>query len=153
MKRSKGFTMIEILVVIAIIGILASIFGWNMINSYRRAQLSEAQATVATELTRARSQSQRSSTDQTVTWTASTINIGTKAVPVPNGTLIANAVPASAYKYTAPYGEFTVPTGADPGLILELVDATGRYHTAVIAMGVTGKVVRRGVVPLATPIN
>lgn len=31
MKRSDAFTLVEILVVIAIIGILAGIFGWNLI--------------------------------------------------------------------------------------------------------------------------
>lgn len=153
MKRSDGFTLIEILVVIGIIGILLDIFGTNLINSIRRANLQEAQTVVATEFTRARSIAQRSSSDQPITWTANTLNIGSKSVPVPNGAQIVNAAPASAYTYTAPHGEFLAPTGQPEGLMLELVDATGRYHTAVIALGVTGKVVRRGVLPASEPIN
>lgn len=153
MKRSDAFTLVQTLVVIAIVGILAGIFGWNLLSSIRRADLREAQAAVATELARARSMSQRSSADQVVTWTGTTLTTGTKTITVPNGALIATAAPSANYTYTAPYGEFLAPTGQPAGLMLELIDRSGQYHTAVLAMGVTGKVVRRNVVGATQPIN
>lgn len=148
--RKSGFTLLEILVVLAIVGILAGIFGVNYVQSIRRANLNEAAVNVAATLTRARSLAQRSSTDQAVSWTATTLTAGTQSLTIPNGARIATAA-ATGYTYTAPYGELVTPIppgGTEPvgGLRLELVDGSGRWKTAVDAVGVTGKVIRRRIV-------
>lgn len=152
MERKNGFTLLEILVVLAIIGILIGIFGVNYIQSIRRANLNEAATTAFSALYRARSLSQRGSTDQPVTWTANTINAGTgRSMTLPNGAVIVTA-PVNGYVYTAPYGELTLPSGME-GLRLEIKDSTGQYHTAIDLLGVTGKVMRRRVVKMAEAIN
>ena len=152
--RGAGFTLLEVLVVLAILALLAGLLGVNLMQSIRRANLNEAAAVVYAELYRARSLAQRSSTDQAVSWTATSLSAGAgRSVDLPNGARITTP-PATGYTYTAPYGEFTDPsssTGAG-GLRLELVDASGQYHTAVDAVGVTGKVIRRRVVALADPL-
>ena len=153
--RNPGFTLLELLVVIAIIGVLAGIFGVNYIQNIRRANLAEAAATVYAELYRARSAAQRRSTDQPVTWTANTLSAGAgRSVTIPNGARIVTAA-ATGYVYRAPYGEFYDPTSSTGagGLRLERVDASGQYHTAVDAVGVTGKVIRRRIVAVDAPLQ
>lgn len=148
MKRA-GFTLLELLVVLAILALLAGLLGVNLVQSIRRANLNEAAVTVYAELYRARSLAQRRSLDQPVTWTATSLSAGAgRSVDLPNGARITTP-PATGYAYTAPYGEFTDPTSStgSGGLVLELVDASGRWRSSVAAVGVTGKVMRRAVSP------
>lgn len=148
MKRA-GFTLLEVLVVLAILALLAGLLGVNLVQSIRRANLNEAAAVVYAELYRARSLAQRRSLDQPVTWTATSLSAGAgRSVDLPNGARITTP-PAIGYAYTAPHGEFYDPTSStgSGGLVLELVDASGRWRSSVVAVGVTGKVVRRAVSP------
>lgn len=85
MKRSDGFTLTEILVVVAIIGLLASLFGMNMVRSIQRARLDEAAVTVESALNRGRSAAQKLSQDQVITWTPQTLTVGNVQTPIPNG--------------------------------------------------------------------
>lgn len=154
MNQSRnGFTLLEILVVITILGILMSIFGVNYAENIRRQQFNEAATTVYAELNRARSTSQRTSTPQAVTWTATTLSAGAgRSIMLPNGARFVTT-PEAGLTYTAPYGELAQPGGTSGGYRLELLDRTGRYRTAVDAVGVTGKVIRRQVVKASEAIN
>lgn len=149
--RHAGFTLLEILVVMTIIGILMGIFGVSYMRQVRVQRLNEAAATVYAELNRARGASQRQSVNQPITWTATTLSAGAgRSVTLPNGASFVTT-PVIGLTYTAPHAELVVPGGGAGGWRLEIVDSTGTLHTAVDAVGVTGKVIRRNVLPLATP--
>lgn len=152
MKKAEGFTLLELLAVLAVVGLLAGLAAPAIVGNIRRANLAEAATVVYAELNRARSLSQRKSEDQAVTWTADSISAGAgRTVLLPNGARIVTPA-AAGHRYTAPHGEFLTPGGGVGGLRLELVDASGQWKTAVDAVGVTGKVVRRAVVALADPL-
>ena len=156
-RSHQGFTLLEILVVLSIVGILVGIFASLGFQSVRRANLNEAAVNVAVALTRARSLAQRTSINQVVTWTPTTLTTGSSVLTLPNGARIVTAS-VSGYSYVPPYGEFVYPLPAAPatdpgGMRLELADSTGQFHTAVDATGVTGKVLRRRVFKMADPIT
>lgn len=149
--QHAGFTLLEILVVMSIIGILTGALSMSYMRNLRVQRLNEAAATVYAELSRARGLSQRQSIDQPITWTTTTLSAGAgRSVALPNGTKFVT-LPATGLTYTAPHGELEMPGSVD-GWRLEIVDATGTLHTAVDAVGVTGKVIRRNIVPLATAL-
>ena len=131
-RTRSGFSLIELLIVIAIIGILSAIGTPTLLNAQRRARLGEAQTLVISELERARSSSRRFNTAQTVTWTSTSINGKTFGT----GITLTNA--AGNFAYKAPFGEVTLTDG----LTLELTDGRGR-RAGVGVIGVTGKVYRR----------
>ena len=130
----KGFSLLELLLVLAVVGILAALGFSSLINAQRRAQLQEAQTLVVAELQRARSSAQRENTSQTVAWTADAVN-GRRF-----GSGITLVTEPGSVTYSAPYGEVE----REGGLVLELVDAQGR-SAEVAVIGVTGKVYRRNV--------
>ena len=153
--KKTGFTLIELLVVIAIVGIIAVAIGIPSLRSFRASQMGEAAGVVFTEFNRARSAAQRTSANQTITWTATSITVtpGTGAgrtTPIPNGVKIVPA-PAAGLVYTAPYGELSTPAADGQGFRMEL--ATSTLHTSVDAAGVLGKPIRRRVVDLSTSLD
>lgn len=139
--KKDAFTLVEILVVIAIIGILGSLFTLSLVRNLQRSQFIEAQVAAATALQRGRSLAQRSSQNQAVTWTTDTLTVGAQTLSLPNGATITTPAP-TALAYTAPYGELE-PAG---GQIITLRSANGLWSAEVVLVGVTGKVVRRAVV-------
>lgn len=159
--RQSGMTLLEILLIITIIGIMLTLFGLSYVRSIRSAELREAAAQVATDLRRARSQVQRSSTNITLSWTpdsegrVSAYTVGTDpARSLPNGVTLkcvsgctapAGAPAGTNYNsitYTAPYGELATQNGAINGKRFVLSSpATGITPLEVRVVGVTGKVI------------
>ena len=133
MKRD-GFTILEMLAVIAILGILLGIG----IPSYLRWQqsqlLTQAQTLIATELSSARTKAKRANAAQEVTWTASTFN-GKKLDRVTISTS------PQTLTYQQPYGTLREDSAGNlPELTLTL--NLGSRTAAVYVGGVFGKATR-----------
>lgn len=141
----QAFTLLEILVVLAIIGILAGIFGWNIIRSIRTAELREAATQVATDLRRARSQAQRGSVAVQVSFpgvtAATSYTFAGQSRTLPNGVSISCKTNCTAaalnVTYTAPYGEL----GATGSVYTVSSPVNGITPYEIRIVGVTGKVV------------
>lgn len=150
MNVRQGFTLLEILVVLAIIGILLGIFGLNLIRSIRTAELREAATQVATDFRRARAQAQRGSVGMTVsvlrtggnTYTVTSLTGGTKSRAVPNNVTLKCKTNCgtglnTAVSYQAPYGEL----GATGSVFTLQSPVIGIQDLEIRIVGVTGKVI------------
>lgn len=148
MQRQNGFTLLEVLAVLAIVGILMGIFGWNLIRSIRTAELREAATQVATDLRRARSQAQRGSADVTLilpgTAGSATYTVNGVGKTLPNKVKLlcktASACGADAtinVVYQAPYGEL----GATGSVYTVRSPISGIDDLEIRIVGVTGKII------------
>ena len=147
----NGFTLLELLVILAIVGLLMGLIGWASVRSIRSAELREAATQLATDLRRARSQAQRGSANMTVELPGSgggtTYRVGTQVKDVPNSvTVLCKTTCGTGTKvnvtYQAPHGElaatgnvFTIksPLAALPPLEVRVVGVTGKV---ILAQGV-----------------
>ena len=68
-RTTQGFTLLEVLIVIVIIGIATAVLVAFSSDSYRKTQLRDGTTQLVADLNRARGQAQRSSTDSVVTLT------------------------------------------------------------------------------------
>jgi prepilin-type N-terminal cleavage/methylation domain-containing protein len=154
MKRiSSGFTLVELLIVLAIVGILLVVITVNAAGEVRRNALREAASIVLQQTARARDTSLRTSRDQVLSWTPSSITwsstVDTRTFPLPRGTKI--ITPSSATTYQAPWGELQTATGGS--LRLELQDTSDTIHTAIDLVGVTGKAIWRSTEAVGTDLK
>ncbi len=146
-----AFTLIEILVVLAIIGILLGIFSLNYVRSIRSAELRDAATQVTADFRRARSQAQRGSADVVIEWTqsgtentATTYAVGGVSRNLPNGvklscTLNCTGSGVKSVTYTAPYGE--IGTSGSVLTLKSSASSMGITDLEVRVVGVTGKVI------------
>ncbi|WP_288402716.1 type II secretion system protein [uncultured Deinococcus sp.] len=152
----QGFTLLELLVVMAIIGALIGVIGYFSYRWTRTAQLREAAYQVITDLRRARSQAQLTSSSSLMTLCSSTgaacstsdtssspvystawggTGSGTRSLPY--GVQIRNSVGGNSVTYTAPYAEVDAPTGT-VWTLTSPVNGVAPLYIKVV--GVTGKV-------------
>ena len=132
-KRQRGFTLIEMLIVCAILAILLGIGMVNFQKFRNNLELRQAQQTLVQELNRARSDSRRLSQDQTVTWTSSQLMIGTRTVDFSDSIQLVKTIGSNDLVYTAPYGRLKLTD-----YLFEL--RHGELKREVRVYGVTGKI-------------
>lgn len=145
MTRTQGFTLLELLIVCAIIGILGAVTATTFVSATRRARVGEASAQLAADLQRARSSAQRFNQNSSLriasaSATSYTLTIGTQT-PVtrtlpPNTRVSVKSAPLTL-TYTAPFGETDI---SSPILT---VSTEGAKSRDVRVLGVTGKVYLR----------
>lgn len=151
-----GFTLVELLIVMVIVGIVATILLGFFTSAYRKTQLRDGAVQLVTDLRQARLQAQRNSADSVVTLqstaTASpksvyttqwgtaapvsrTLSTPVQVAPYTSGTVAYNQV-----TYTAPYSELG-GSAAAIGVIWEVSSPVTSSKLYVKTVGVTGKVI------------
>ena len=140
---ARGFTLIEMLIVLAIMGILLAIGVFNFQNFTAQQRVNEAQQVIAQTLNRARAEARKNSTNQLLTWTTTSISINGVAAKIPNGVTLATSDFSTGLGYSAPYGRTIRTNGAilNSGGIFTLTGTMGK-GARVKVVGVTGKVIR-----------
>ena len=148
MTRTQGFTIVELLIVCAIIGILGAGAATTFTSATRRARVGEASAQLAADLQRARSSAQKLNRDSSLTIastsaTSYTLTIGTQTMTrtlPPNTQVTVKSAPL-ILTYKAPFGEM----GASNPILT--VRTEGVKTRDVRVLGVTGKVYLRETPP------
>lgn len=157
-RSSLGFTLIEVLIVVLIIGIITAVLVAFSADSYRKTQLRDGASQMIADLNRARSQAQRSSTDSvvsivgavgspdnryTTTWAVAGTTSTTTQKTLPAPIRVAPYSAANSIKtitYSAPYGEVG-GSNAVSGILWEISSLSTSTKLYVKAVGVTGKVI------------
>lgn len=144
MIRTQGVTLIELLIVCAVIGILSALAAPTFVGATRRARVSEASAQLAADLQRARSSAQRlnqnsSLSIESASATSYTLTIGAQDIArtLPANTRVEIDSEELTLIYTAPFGEMDVSNE------VLTVRSAGSEARDVRVLGVTGKVYLR----------
>lgn len=144
MRRESGLSIIELLLVCAIIGILGAVGAANFRNASERARVAEASAQLAADLQRARSNAQRLNQGAvlriaTTTATTYTLTLGAQAPitrTLPTNTQVSIAAAPLVITYSAPFGEMTPMAGA----VLTARSRNSQEAREIRVLGLTGKV-------------
>lgn len=130
----RGLSLLELLIVLAVFGILAAIGVVALLHYRDTVALKQAAAQVATDLEHARSLARRTSVSQEFSAAdgAHTYTISGQTYTLPPGVTFAEG--QEHISFTAPYGT----TSASPKS-LELQNRGGKIHVNVLGIG--GKVV------------
>ena len=141
-----GFSLIELLVVVAVIGIIGAVGTPTLIQARDRARVGEVSAQLEADLDRARSSSRRNNQDARLVWNTNnkgySVVAGGKTLErtIPVGVSVSlSGISGNTITYTAPFGELS---GASNPTFT--VQRTGKadIREQVKALGVTGKVYR-----------
>ena len=139
MSKRPGFTLLEMLIVIAILGIFLALGVSSLLNFRARLTLQQAQQVVVQELIRARSDARKLSVNQTVTWTDSSLTITandqSRTTKLPSGIKLSQNKGSAALTYSAPYS--TISVGPTEFVLMD----KAKHEVKVIVYGVTGKVI------------
>jgi type IV pilus assembly protein PilA len=144
MKRTQGFSLIEILIVVSILGILLTM-GFMSFQRYTwRTELKQAQNLLVNTINQARSDTRRTSQDNILQWTTTTVasgrvgNLKTVNLNDNNSISIVNVtgVPSAtkSFSYVAPYAR-----RATSETIVFTLQGHGGIQGTVKVIGVTGK--------------
>lgn len=146
--RSQGFTLIEVLLVVSVVGILLAVLFSASLRGLRMNQLREGAVQLATDLERARTVAQRDSRDSTVSLVSTsatapgvgyslTLSGTTVNYTLPHGVRVARSNSSSPHTVTfnAPHGTL----GAN-GVVWVVSSPRMSDVLYVKTVGVTGKV-------------
>lgn len=152
----SGFTLLELLVVLTVLGILMGVLGMSYLRSVRAGEVREGAARIAADLRAARASAQRQSQNASLTWAGGMSSLNTYTLVLSSGPRARSLPPGVTFRcitnggcpvassgvrtltYQAPYGEMTT---AINGMRL-LVESTTPNIPAieVRVVGVTGRV-------------
>lgn len=136
--KTRGFTLLEILVVIAVIAILLGIATPSYLRWRDASLLRQAQMLVSTELTKERTTAKRTNSARAVTWTATTFNGKTL-----DGGVKINETPQTI-TFVQPYGTLKEDaSGSVPEY--EITLKKGSLSAVVRVTGVFGKPIAKAV--------
>ncbi len=150
-QHSTGFTLVELLAVLVVVGIVTAAIVAFSADGYRKTQLRDGATQLVADLNRARAQAQRTSASSVVTLTAAVgtpdANYKTQWAGAATATSKALAAPIrvapynSTYSlntitYSAPYGEVQAT-----GILWEVSSLSTATKLYIKAVGVTGKVI------------
>jgi len=146
-RRRLGFSLLEMLIVLAILGIMAGVGYASMRKMLARSQLDSAAAQVASDLRRARSFAQTKNFAAKWEKTSDTgykldLNGTVKTYTLPPGTKFVGVADGTTIEYRPPYGEVKVNGSAIAAIKLTIANDNG-MQTEVRVVGVTGKVIRQ----------
>lgn len=130
---TKGFTLIEMLIVCAVLAVLLGIGVVNFQRFRNTLELRQAQQTLVQELNRARSDSRKLSQDQVMTWTAHSLNVGSRTIHFEDSIELVKVKGSNDLTYTAPYGRLKVTN-----YLFEL--RHGDSKREIYVYGITGKI-------------
>ncbi|OOV13775.1 GspH/FimT family pseudopilin [Deinococcus sp. LM3] len=139
--RQAAFTLLELLIAMAILAIVAGIFSFSLIGTLRASQVREAAAQLSADLRQARSDALRTgqSTSVTVAANSSVYTFTRAGVPqtrtLPAGVTLTGVTGVTSVVYTAPTGT----TGGN-GATWTLTSPGGTRSLKVKVIGITGKV-------------
>lgn len=150
--HQAGFSLVELLLVIAVLGILMGLGIVNYTRSVRAAEVRDAAALITTQLRQARAQAQKDSVNMRMSWnTDGQYAVGpTSAMPamqsLPKGVTLRckTSCTGSSVGFTAPYGELS----SGIGTVFEVVSPHGGIRAYEVRLvGVTGKAMMVPVTP------
>ena len=144
-RAQAGFTLLELLVIMAILGIIAGIFGLQLLRTIRQNELRDAAYQLIGDLRRARTGAQKLGVDNTVSIVANTstytllVDTTTKTYTLPHGVRVNPVGATTDLTYKPPFG-----TLAANGASWRLTSpADANLNLWVNAVGITGKVMLR----------
>lgn len=147
-----GFTLLELLVVLTILGILMGLFGMSYLRSIRAAEVREGANQIASDLRAARASAQRRSTPGAFKW-AGTGRLSSYTLELPSGTAtpktmnlpsgvtfrcLSGCPAARTLTYSAPYGEMTTTINGTQLIVESQTPDIPAVEVRVV--GVTGRV-------------
>ncbi|MBX8464251.1 prepilin-type N-terminal cleavage/methylation domain-containing protein [Deinococcus sp. RIT780] len=143
-RPAQGFTLIEVLIVMAVLGIVLAIAGNSLLGYLQSQQMREAAQQVAGDLERVRSGAMRYNRDATFEIISSTsyrmtVNGASETVTLPDSAQITSTPANAILTYSAPYSELS---SAQATIVVKRTGST--KQTTLRTVGVTGKVVQDG---------
>lgn len=151
-NRRRGYTLIELTIVVFVIGILAAVTGPKVHSAMTRAQLRSAAVAVAADIERARQHAMTTATAQSITFDAASNSYTMPGMPDPDHPNQAYSVDLAACAWAASIDTVSFgASGTDTGVTFNAFGRPNQGGTvyvsvdgvqqAIVVDGVAGKAV------------